>query len=45
MFLVFYFNMEPRLKWNKNALSRGSMLKYNYCKEFQTWAAAVGRPS
>jgi len=47
--LVFYFNTEPRLKWNKIILvakrilfhfRRGSML--NYFKEFQTPAAAIG---
>jgi len=27
------------------ALSRGSMLKCNYFKEFETRAAAIGRPS
>ena len=31
--------------FHKIALSRGSMLKWNYFKEFQTRSAAVGRPS
>ena len=44
--------MEPRLKWNKVILAakiivfhfrRGSMLKENYFKEFQTGAAAIGQ--
>jgi len=51
--LVFYFNMEPRLKWNKIVLAaktilfrfrRGFMLKWNYSTEFQTWAPAIGHP-
>jgi len=43
--------MEPRLKWNKIILAakiilfhfrRSFVLKYNYFKEFQTRAAAIG---
>ena len=48
---MFYFNMKPRLKWNKIILAAeiilfhfrcGSVLKWNYFNEFQTSAATIG---
>ena len=51
---MFYFNMEPRLKWSKNVLAprtfsvhfrRGFISKYNSFKDFYIWAAAIGHPS